>query len=774
MTVQTEENHLPPSATSAAPPTEAKVRRSALSLPVINLDRHRTAKALVDNAVKMRKVFSIQGPYPVVRSALRDRGWVERRLPRPPRLRHRDADDDDGNDEDDSGYDDVDGPEDVEKDEPNDLHDLMSRMVRNEMPFFFWTTRRDTVDTRLLKKEQMTNHFAKAGTFTTKVGLCVNLRNLRWFDAADPDTFFPRCYRLGAEDEKHAFIEDFRRTACSSLLQCVVERGRGECGAGEESASLESTEPEQQAQKKAWKRQGMVSSKIIESALKVCQDFLDSLDHSDIDISSEALPALTERRWSELVHAYYLAVHDGAEVESSAQYVDRCQAMLHKLRQVSPQLDTDGIHNIWIIKPGAMSRGRGIICSKRLDEILRLVDGDPSLIKDSKWVAQKYLERPLLVHGTKFDLRQWFLVTDWNPLTVWFYDKCYVRFSTQPYTVETMDSAVHLCNNSIQKHFQPSQQRHPELPQDNIWSCGRFRAYLSERGQAAEWAGAALPGMKAAVVRALQTAQDLVESRRGSFELYGADFMLGPDLRPWLIEINASPTMAPSTAVTARLCAAVQEDTLRVVLDRRLDRNANTGGFQLIYKQAAVDVPQYLGVNLLIEGCQIRRPCARKSSAAAEPHVVHPASVRPQRKQKDVGAAKKKTPPKRWIKAVVRQLTLSTSRVQPSAVPRRPVQAMETWRLPGQLTAVPAQNLPRSLDVSWQKPGARPGPARPGAEGRRGPVLPLEVIGLQDSERDSNVLSRSPIVPQTGQRLQNFSRHHQRRTIRAGRGMNNI
>uniref|UniRef100_A0A8C6SAL5 Tubulin tyrosine ligase-like family, member 3 n=1 Tax=Neogobius melanostomus TaxID=47308 RepID=A0A8C6SAL5_9GOBI len=439
----------------------------------------------------------------------------------------------------------------------------------------------------------MANHYENAATFTTKVGLCVNLRNLQWFDSADPDTFFPRCYVLGAEDEKHAFIEDFRRTACTSLLQHVVETQDKEF-----ACSLSPIYSPKGGTVFPDLNRFLVESGIIETALRVCQEFLIDLDHGNIDRIAQSSPSAEEQQWADFLQEFYLVVHHGAEIRGADMFAERCLQMLTKLREVCPQLDTDGVNNIWIIKPGAKSRGRGITCMNRLDDIIALVDRDH--VREHRWV--------------------WFLVTDWNPLTVWFYRECYLRFSTQPYSTKNL--SVHLCNNSIQKHFQPSKDRNPALPEDNMWSCAQFRSFLSGQGREGQWESVVVPGMRQAVVRALQTAQDLVIPRRASFAIYGADFMLGRDLRPWLLEINSSPTMACSTAVTARLCPAVQRDTLRVVLDRRANPNAYTGGFQLIYKQPAVEVPQYVGVNLLIEGASIR-----KQKAVQKPPVSVSASA---------------------------------------------------------------------------------------------------------------------------------------------------
>ncbi|XP_054990786.1 tubulin monoglycylase TTLL3 isoform X2 [Sorex araneus] len=600
------------------------------------MGRLRNAKMLVETAVKQKKIFMIQGRYPVIRFLLRRRGWVEKKMPNFGGVAQTskeassslmgdsydvEDDEDDVDMEFQSSLFNFEGL--LQMDELDGVHALMSRMVRNEVPYFIWTTRRDVLDCRFLSKDQMINHYARAGSFTTKVGLCLNLRNLPWFDEADADSFFPRCYRLGAEDDKKAFIEDFFLTAARSVLKLVVKKVWRPRSPGPEGGAAGNLHA-----RKVEKKPLVVSPDFVEEALRACEEFLGSRAHSDIDREPDVPLQPSPDGRSCFLQRYYQLVHEGAELRPLDTQALRCEDMLQKLRAVVPQIDMEGDRNIWIVKPGAKSRGRGILCMDRLEEMLKLVACHPLLMKDGKWVVQKYVERPLLIFNTKFDLRQWFLVTDWNPLTVWFYRDSYIRFSTQPFSLKNLDNSVHLCNNSIQKHLENSRRRDPQLPADNMWSSQRFQAHLQETGSPRAWASIMVPGMKAAVIHALLTSQDTVQGRKASFELYGADFVFGENFQPWLIEINASPTMAPSTPVTARLCAGVQADTLRVVIDRRLDRNCDTGAFELIYKQPAVEVPPYVGIRLLVQGSTIKKPlavCPRRLEAhSAFPHLPPP------------------------------------------------------------------------------------------------------------------------------------------------------
>jgi tubulin monoglycylase TTLL3/8 len=124
------------------------------------------------------KVFIIRGGYGDVKRALKQRGWVEN------------------------------------KDKESPCFDLK------------WTLKTKDIDTNTLLDNQIVNHFAKATSITTKVGLTHSLKNLIWFNNIDVDTFYPRCFDLGLQEEADDFISDFKATKAQCYLKIYAREIR--------------------------------------------------------------------------------------------------------------------------------------------------------------------------------------------------------------------------------------------------------------------------------------------------------------------------------------------------------------------------------------------------------------------------------------------------------------------------------------------------------------------------------------------------------------------
>ena len=67
------------------------------------------------------------------------------------------------------------------------------------------------------------------------------------------------------------------------------------------------------------------------------------------------------------------------------------------------------------------------------------------------------------------------------------------------------------------------------------------------------------------VIKTLIATSRVISNDKRCFELYGFDVMLDANLKPWLIEINGSPSMTANTAADKRMKNGLLDDTLTII-----------------------------------------------------------------------------------------------------------------------------------------------------------------------------------------------------------------
>ncbi|XP_030067060.1 putative tubulin polyglutamylase TTLL9 isoform X2 [Microcaecilia unicolor] len=244
----------------------------------------------------------------------------------------------------------------------------------------------------------------------------------------------------------------------------------------------------------------------------------------------------------------------------------------------------------WIMKPVARSQGRGIFLFRKLKDIMDWrkdggrSDDQKEEIQVENYVAQRYIENPYLI-GRKFDLRVYVLVTSYLPLRAWLYRDGFARFSNTRFTLASIgDHYIHLTNVAVQK---TAPDYDPE--KGCKWMIQQLRQYLTAK-HGPEMVEKLFQEMDNIFIKSLQSVQKVIINDKHCFELYGYDILIDQDLKPWLLEVNASPSLTASSQEDYRLKCRLLEDVLHIVdMEVRLTgKEKRVGGFDLMWNEGPV------------------------------------------------------------------------------------------------------------------------------------------------------------------------------------------
>eukprot|EP00064_Thunnus_orientalis_P014102 superscaffoldBa00002407_g14143 len=229
----------------------------------------------------------------------------------------------------------------------------------------------------------------------------------------------------------------------------------------------------------------------------------------------------------------------------------------------------------YICKPDTGCQGKGIFITKSSRDI------QPG----EHMICQVYISRPLIIDGYKFDLRIYVLVTSCDPFSIFMFKEGLARFCTTKYNEPTHgnveDVCMHLTNYSINKH---SENFVRDEDTGSKRKLSTLNKYLESNCCNTEkmW-----NDIEDVIVKTLISAHPILKHNyhtcfpnhtTGSacFEILGFDVLLDHRLRPWVLEVNHSPSFTTDSQLDREVKDALLYDTLVLINLGACDRRKIT------------------------------------------------------------------------------------------------------------------------------------------------------------------------------------------------------
>ena len=183
-------------------------------------------------------------------------------------------------------------------------------------------------------------------------------------------------------------------------------------------------------------------------------------------------------------------------------------------------------------------------------------------------VIQKYIEKPLLYFGRKFDIRIWVLLT--QNMSVYMFEEGHLKCCSVNYDLSSNNTFCHLTNYSFQKYS----SNFGKYEFGNEVSFSDFQKNIDiNYDKNINFKNDILPKIKEIIKFTFESVKNKINpiDRKYSFEIFGFDFMLDCNFQPFLIEVNSNPGLEESSPLIKMLIPRMLDDALRLTLDKEFE-----------------------------------------------------------------------------------------------------------------------------------------------------------------------------------------------------------